>query len=308
MWTGRTDSDRKERFHQFVKPVPIEKVSTSEKQAFSFVGFASDEGVKRNKGRPGACEGPNAIRESLGSFPFFHQGVDLLDVGDIKCDDGDLEGAQARLAEVVGTLHHKNVFPIVLGGGHEVAWGHYQGIIKKYPPESVTIINFDAHLDMRPYTGKGSSGTPFQQIAHHAENNNKPFNYLCIGLQPTGNTASLLETANRYKVDTVLAEEIHMTGIESTFHKLENLVEQGSQLYVTVCMDVFASPYAPGVSAPQPLGLTPWQVIPLLRYLSNSGKVISLDIAELSPSHDLSSVTAKLASHLIFDFIHHFQI
>lgn len=308
MWTGRTDSERKERFHQFVESVPIEEIPSVDTTAVSFVGFASDEGVRRNQGRPGACEGPQAIRDALASLPYFNQGVKLFDIGDIECSDGNLEASQAKLAEKVGLLQSKKILPIVLGGGHEVAWGHYQGIIKEHRPETITIVNFDAHLDMRPYTGQSTSGTPFRQIASYLDDQSKPFHYMCIGLQPSGNTPSLLDTAKAYEVDTVLAEQIHMTGIESTFHKLEALVESNRKIYVTVCMDVFASPFAPGVSAPQPLGLTPWQVIPLLRYLANSGNVISLDFAELAPNYDLNSVTAKLAASLIFDFIHHFKI
>jgi len=49
-------------------------------------------------------------------------------------------------------------------------------------------------------------------------------------------------------------------------------------------------PYAPGVSAPQPLGVLPWQILPLVRQLAASGKVVSYDIAELSPKYDIDFV------------------
>ena len=308
MWKGRTDSDRKERFHQCVRTVSIDEIPDDNKKKAAFIGFASDEGIKRNLGRQGARTGPQEIRNALGSLPYFQQGLVIYEIGDILCEEGQLEKAQQKLADSVAELLKKNVFPIVLGGGHEVAWGHYKGLYQAQPSEQVAIVNFDAHLDMRPYTEQGSSGTPFLQISDLLKNNNLPFNYTCIGLQPSGNTASLLETAKCHSVRTIAAEEIHLTGIESTFHHLESLLSDSSSVYVTVCLDVFASPYAPGVSAPQPLGLTPWQLIPLLRYLAGSGKVISLDIAELSPPNDTGGITAKLAGNLIFDFTHHLRL
>lgn len=307
MWTGRVDSEKKERFHQCVETVDIETIPSDSSKKIAFVGFASDEGVKRNLGRPGAKEGPQAIRHALGSLPYYNQSIRLYDVGDIQCQEGNLEVAQSELAETVASLKKKDVFPLVLGGGHEVAWGHYKGLANHSPTKQLAIVNFDAHLDMRPYSDKGSSGTPFLQIANDLKARGLPLNYTCIGLQPAGNTGTLLEIAKEHHVNAIVAEEIHLTGIESTFRRLEKLVSEDVSLYVTVCLDVFASAYAPGVSAPQPLGLTPWQVIPLLRFLADSGKVTGLDIAELSPPFDRDDATAKLASNLIFDFIHHFK-
>lgn len=307
MWTGRVDSERNERFHQCVKAVSIHEIPEDGTKKAAFIGFASDEGIKRNQGRAGAEKGPEEIRKALGSLPYHQKNLAIYETGDICCKAGNLEEAQKQLSEAVAALLKKKVFPIVLGGGHEVAWGHFQGIFKHCPLEEVAIVNFDAHLDMRSFSKQSSSGTPFLQIADLLRKNNVPFNYTCIGLQPSGNTASLLETAKDYGVKMVTAEEIHLEGIASTLQRLESLALACPFLYVTVCLDVFASPFAPGVSAPQPLGLTPWQIIPLLRCLAASGKVISVDVAELSPPHDVDRMTAKLAGNLIFDFIHHLK-
>ena len=57
--------------------------------------------------------------------------------------------------------------------------------------------------------------------------------------------------------------------------------------------------YAPGVSAPQPLGLLPADLVPLLRWLSSHPKNAGFDIAELCPRYDRGSLTAKLAAQLL---------
>jgi formiminoglutamase len=308
MWSGRIDSNKKERFHQCVTSLGLEDVPFNETSKLAFIGFASDEGVKRNQGKEGAVHGPRSIREALGNLPFERKDLQLYDIGDIRCQDGNLEEAQSRLAFAVDEILKRNCFPIVLGGGHEVAWGHFQGISRYAHDKNIAIVNFDAHLDMRPYDQKGSSGTPFRQIADHLQQNNQTFNYTCIGFQPGGNTASLIQTATDFSVKTINAEDLHLNGLEASQKWLNQLLGSSDLIYVTLCLDVFAAPYAPGVSAPQPLGLTPWQVIPLLRLLANSGKVISLDIAEMSPAYDHNHITAKLAAHLIYEFIHQLQI
>jgi formiminoglutamase len=81
------------------------------------------------------------------------------------------------------------------------------------------------------------------------------------------------------------------------------MLERHERIYLSICLDVFASAYAPGVSAPQPFGITPIQALPILRRLAESGKVIALDIVELAPNYDPSGITAKLAASLLNEWI-----
>jgi formiminoglutamase len=76
---------------------------------------------------------------------------------------------------------------------------------------------------------------------------------------------------------------------------------------MSICLDVFSAAVAPGVSASQPLGVMPWDIISFVRQLASSGKVVSCDIAELSPRYDVDHQTAKLAAILIYEFIHHYH-
>jgi formiminoglutamase len=171
--------------------------------------------------------------------------------------------------------------------------------------KNILIVNFDAHYDLRPLIDNkwGSSGTPFTQIAQHCKQVGIPFHYLCIGVQKSANTESLFNVAHSLKVETVLAETIHLNGIASTSELLEKALAKHDAVYLTVCMDVFAQSCAPGVSAPQALGLLPWQVLPLLRRISASGKLLTMDCVELSPPFDQDSMTAKLAASLIWEVL-----
>jgi len=302
-WEGRRDTSL--RFHQVVNTVDLrEDVPVSRDQpAIAFLGFASDEGIRRNQGRVGAVEGPHAIRKALSNFPLHGGATDyrFFDAGNVVCYQRDLEQAQHVLGEMVSRLLSKNMFPILLGGGHEMAWGHFQGLAKA-KLSNCAIVNFDAHFDLRPVTDQGNSGTAMGQIAKLLQSQGLPFSYTCFGIQKMGNTPSLFEEAKRLHVNTIFAETFHLEKREH-FPKILDSVKEHDRVYLTICLDVFAAPYAPGVSAPQPLGLLPWHCFPLLRDLAASGKVVSMDIAELSPPHDVGGRTAALAAALIAEFI-----
>lgn len=269
-----------------------------------------NEGVSRNLGRPGAAQGPHILREVLAKFSVHRQDIICFDAGNINCQDHNLEAAQHALGEAVFLLLQHQIIPIVIGGGHELAWGHYQGIAKKYVKENLGIVNFDAHFDMRPLLAenKGSSGTPFLQIANAHEQAHKRFNYNCIGIQAAGNIPALFDTAKKYHTNIIYADDIQQNNAESATQLIKKVINDNDIIYLSVCLDVFASAYAPGVSAPQVLGLTPWQIIPFVRTLAESGKIISYDLAELLPQHDIDLRTSKLAANLIYEIIHHHKV
>jgi len=307
-WKGRVDGPHANRIHEAVQLIDMQNISQEPfpgTLAFGFIGFACDEGVKRNQGNTGASHGPEAIRKALAKLPLPHTSAHYFDFGDITCENNDLEAAQAELAAAVTFLHGKGIKPLVLGGGHEVAWGHYQGIAATHQDKDISIINFDAHFDLRPLLDgdKGTSGTSFLQMAKQAERRGKPFHYTCFGIQETGNTLNLFDAAAQLKVKYVTADVFHLGETEPALELLDDVLSQADIVYATICLDVFAAPFAPGVSAPQPLGLLPWHVIPLLERLAASGKVAGLDIAELCPARDREGVTAQLAASLLFQFM-----
>lgn len=310
-WKGRPDTPERSCFFQIIQMLDLlqsTKVSIKPKSInFALIGFRCDEGIRRNFGRVGAAEGPTAIRQALSKLPVQKQTFHLFDAGNIMCVDGDLEASQAALGEVVALLLQQGVTPVVLGGGHEVAWGHYQGIAKAFSTKTLGIINFDAHFDMRPLLpdNKGSSGTPFLQIAEAEKTANRRFDYNCIGIQHAGNIHPLVDTAKQYNTKIIWADELHQGQQDKCVDFIDRIIDQNEIIYLTLCLDVFASSFAPGVSAIQPLGLFPWHIIPLIRQLAASGKVISYDIAELSPRYDIDHITSKLAANLIYEFIHH---
>ncbi|MES2503947.1 MAG: formimidoylglutamase [Myxococcota bacterium] len=263
-----------------------------EKINYALIGFACDEGVRRNNGRVGAASGPDAFREALTKIQVTHN-----DYGNIYCADQNLEDAQYQLGRQVTEILRNDETPIVIGGGHETAWGTFQGISNYLgDANNCGIINFDAHFDLRPLLDGclGTSGTPFTQIAAERAQKNLTFDYLVLGIQPYGNADFLFEAAAKLNVAYVLAENLS----QEASIQIEAFLAKHEQIYLSICLDVFAEAFAPGVSAPQALGLLPHAVLPLLKQIRDSGKVIAIDIVELAPPYDRQNTTAKLAATL----------
>ncbi len=305
-WHGRIDSATDFdtfRWHQWIEACPLsESKVSSDAFAIGFIGFACDEGIKRNKGRQGAALGPRMLRKELSNLPcLFTRGLKLYDCGDIVYQNEDLAVLQYELASAIDKMLSLGLFPIVLGGGHELAYGHFVGLNRHY--KQVSIVNFDAHLDMRPYPEGPSSGTMFLQIADDAKAMHKPFNYLCLGLQRRGNTVSLLKMAKAHGTIYRYARDMIHEPIEKTTQILDSFIEDKEAIYATLCTDVISSAFAPGVSAAQPLGLHPEMVLMLIKRLVASGKLIAFDVAEVSPRYDQDNVTANLASTFIFGLV-----
>src|SRR3954447_3286297 len=113
------------------------------------VGFPVDEGVRRNGGRVGAAQGPTALRQALYRLtpdPENHAAlVELLgqtiDLGDVA-PAGDLDADQDALGEVLAPHLERGAVPIILGGGHETAYGHFLAYARR--GARVRVLNWDA--------------------------------------------------------------------------------------------------------------------------------------------------------------------
>lgn len=310
IWKGRQDIPDDSCFYQQIKVINLleETPPPATDVTFAFIGFKCDEGIKRDLGREGAKEGPTTVRKRLARLPIQKSNLVCYDAGDIVCNDFNLEETQLALAEVVNILLQQNIRPIVIGGGHELAWGHYQGIAKTYSPQKrLGIINFDAHFDLNPLHAYqlGGASTSFHQIAEDQKKCKRHFDYNCIGIQHAANIRQSFETAKRYKTHIILADEMHLGLKEKCIDFVDRVIDENEIIYLSLSLDVFSAAFAPGVSSIQPLGLNPWHIIPLLRQLASSGKVISYDIAECLPEYDIDARTAKLAATLIYEIIHH---
>lgn len=301
LWQGRIDGDRQagdsRRWHQCVRPYEDQADS-----GVALLGVVSDEGVRRNQGRPGATAGPDAIRRALANQAF-HLDRPVYDAGQVLCEGSRLEEMQQEQARMVQTLLAGGHFPLLLGGGHEIALGSFSGLqqylIQTGDQSHIGIINFDAHFDLRR-EDVSTSGTPFLQIADLCRRNRRPFHYLCLGISESANTAALFAQAESLGVEYVKDEEISRLGVEELDQKIDDFVAPCGAVYLSIDLDVLPAATAPGVSAPAARGVLLAELEQLLLVVrAKAGTKLKLaDLAEYNPAYDIDSRTAKVAARL----------
>lgn len=304
-WRGRVDNEPDAlRWHQIIKPwittAPCDNATV-------LLGFACDEGVQRNHGRPGAKDGPTAIRSALANLAWHHD-HQIFDGGDVICEDKQLEVAQQQLADQVTAILDHSGRPLILGGGHEMAWGSFLGLSnhlqQSTPEKRIGVINLDAHFDLRNPEPQATSGTPFRQIAELCKTKQQSFYYMVLGINPLANTTVLFEYARAHNViwrEDTECTTAHLASIEQ---QIDQFLQQIDDLYFTICLDVFAPHIAPGVSAPSTIGIEPRFALKLIEMIKKGCTQHRVqwrltDIAELNPLFDVDQRTARLAARLV---------
>ena len=301
-WDGRIDDpndDQANRIHQSIKQVTQDDLS-NHPRGITLLGYACDEGVRRNKGRVGASDGPNAIRKALGSMAL-HTDKSLYDLGDCVCKEDQMEITQVAFANNVKAVLSSNNKLIGLGGGHDIAYAHGSGIYNylNNSNQKLGIINLDAHFDLRQPTESTNSGTPFYQLAQEHRNN---FNYLTVGVQKYGNTQRLFTTAKDLGTTYLLREDLQFN-LAQSLDKIRSFVQTVDQIYLTIDLDGIDASICPGVSAPSINGMTLDEILVIIDVIIDSNKLLSMDLAELNPGYDKDHKTAKVAAFLIHRII-----
>ena len=321
-WTGRAEpfeTARARYWYQLAQPY--------EDQNIGLIGFACDQGVRRNQGRVGARAAPPLIRRAFATLPviaslqtrYDNQLATLLgDAGDIYCHDDDdfaahtLEQAQLEYADKVSAIVKQGGLPIGLGGGHAIAYGSFLGLWQALQQTDVTndidaltrigIINFDAHLDIRQ-SDVATSGTPFRQISEHLDAHGQPFHYCCIGVSRFSNTAALFDRAEQLGVHIISDEDCHYQPWQILADQVISFINQVDVVYLTIDMDCLPASVVPGVSAPAAYGIELRFVERMVKTIMATGKVKMADIAEINPTFDIDGRSCKVAARLLATII-----
>lgn len=293
-WSGRNDGPGPEhaRWHSTIRPVQQDSPA-----GVAILGFASDEGVERNGGRQGAAAGPAALRQALGGLAV-HEPPPLFDAGTITTQDTDLEGAHTELSTRVQQLIDSGHLTIILGGGHETAFGSHRGLFNAQGPAQ--IVNLDAHFDLRSES-RPTSGTPFLQISELVGADN--FDYSVLGISVPNNTTTLFAKAEELGVHITVDEELAEMSVKEATQLARDLVNDSphERIHLSIDMDVLPAAQAPGVSAPAALGVSFDRIRAIAVAIAATGKLALVDVVEINPRFDQDNRTAKLGARLIND-------
>ncbi len=270
------------------------------------LGIPQDIGVRRNRGRPGAAEAPEAIRRlfyRLTPDTGADVGLDqltIVDLGDLVAEGKSLEELHALQQRCVAELLDQGLCVIVLGGGHDIAYPNGSALARRGP---CGILSFDAHPDVRPYPDGAHSGSAFRQLL---EELHFPAHRLAvIGLQPFAVARAHREYLLRHGTHVCTLPELRARGMAATLPELFARISETGHLPVYASFDLDALPaaIAPGVSAPSPTGIPAEELLWAAYFLGTQPSVCLLDIAEVNPRYDCDQRTARLAAWLLASFL-----
>ena len=207
--------------------------------------------------------------------------VRILDILDLQTGKLAIEKIQNAVQKELA----KSKKVISIGGDHSITYP----IIEAYSNvfESLNILHFDAHPDLynnfndNPY----SHASPFARIMEKS---------LVKRLVQVG--IRTLNNHQREQVEKFGVEVIEMKDFNSNLSlKFEGPV------YISLDIDGLDPAYAPGVSHPEPGGLTTRNIINIINQLE--GEVVGGDIVEYNPIKDVNDITAFTAAKLLKEMI-----
>ena len=234
----------------------------------------------------GAAAGPAAIRAALfspASNGWSEEGVEVVPA---LADAGDLAlppdaSSRARIEEGVARILLEGAAPIALGGDHSVTYPVLRALGPRHPV--LTILHIDAHPDLYDeFEGdRFSHACPFARIMEER----LAARLVQVGIRTR--TAHQRAQAERFGVET-----IDMRAWDAGTRPVVT-----GPVYVTIDVDGFDPAFAPGVSHPEPGGLTTRDVVRVIQALP--GPVVGADVVELNPRRDPSGITAFLCAKLV---------
>ena len=240
----------------------------------------------------GCANGPYAIKKAFyseSSNMFSENGYNCADKKQVLyLDNFELKSGKYAIEKIQNTvekeLSKKNKV-ISIGGDHSITYPIIEAYSNYY--ESLNILHFDAHPDLynnfdnNPY----SHASPFARIMEKS----LVKRLVQIGIRTLNNH-------QREQVEKFNVEVIEMKDFSSNLS-----LKFDGPLYISLDIDGLDPAFAPGVSHPEPGGLTTRNIINIINELE--GNVVGGDIVEYNPINDINDITAYTAAKLLKEII-----
>lgn len=285
----------------------LEDMRELDSQDVVFLGAPYDGGTTN---RPGTRFGPNAMRKmssELGS-PFnpgmgvnLTESLEMVDAGDIQIIPSNLEKSFDQIAKGIAYVAEREIFPVVLGGDHSIGYPDVRGL-SPYIDGNIGIIHLDRHSDISEYSmDERMHGSPF----FHATNipNAPPSNLVQIGIGGWAGSREGLKVAREREATVITVDDVDRYGVDRIIeYALEIAWHNAAAVWVSFDIDVVDPAYAPGTGTPVAGGLTPREVLRMLRGFAAEG-LVGMEVVEVAPPYDKADITALLGAQAIMEVL-----
>jgi agmatinase len=266
-------------------PYTIDEVTNDQTRAPDAVRAVSDR----------LCRNPDRWDFDLDGTIFAGRDVRVVDCGNVIADPRDLRGHYRRAEQAVRKILAAGALPITIGGDHGVPIPVFRAFDTMGP---ITLVHIDAHLDWRDEVNGVREGysNPIRrasEMAHIGE-------MFQIGLRGQGSARTEeVEAARAYGSHLIPAHELHDIGMRAVLDRIPD----GGRYYLTIDADGLDPTVMPAVMAPAPGGVTYHQMHTLIHGLVRKGRVVGMDVVEITPSIDVNRITCITAGRLMVNLI-----
>lgn len=238
--------------------------------------------------RRGSAAGPSAIRAAIASpvgnswtEGLVDLGVSgtLVDAGDVSLPD--LASVRTSIETGVAAVLSAGGRPIVLGGDHSVTYPVLRAVRQRHP--HLSVLHIDAHPDLYDeFEGdRYSHACPFARALEERLLDE----LVQVGIR-TMNGGQRAQ-AERFGVE-VIDMDAWVAGRRPSL---------ACPVYLSIDLDGLDPAHVPGVSHPEPGGLTVREVLSLIHALEVP--LVGADVVELNPELDPRGLTAIVAAKLV---------
>jgi agmatinase len=217
--------------------------------------------------------------------------IDVVDCGDVVGDARDIYGNHDRSEKVMRQIVGAGAMPIVLGGDHAIPIPVLRAFEGRGP---ITLIQIDAHLDWRPRFHGVDDG--LSSIIRRASELDHVADIWQIGLRAAGSgRPEEHQAALDYGAHLIPDIELQEVGMQAILDRIPD----GGNFYLTIDADGVDPSVMPAVAGPAPGGVNYAQMRTLINGLSKKGRVLGMDIVEITPQKDVNGITAITAGRFV---------
>lgn len=258
--------------------------------------------------RAGACEAPAALRGI--TYTISPTTEDFRDSSSLKVKDlGDCTGSREEMFAQAQAMAAQAVkagrFFTMIGGDHSTTIPVHRGIDEAVDTD-FGILHFDAHFDLcdemhGDKLSHGSTERRAVELSHVRDSD-----HLCfVGIRSI--ESDELEYFRTHNIQVVSAADVDHMGIAAVLEKIVSFLGRFEKVYITLDIDCLDPAYAPGTGTPQFGGLTPRQLLDLLRGVFEHLNVIGMDVVEVAPSLDPAQTALFAARKIVTEcWAHHY--
>lgn len=268
------------------------------------LGCPQDEGVRRNQGRVGAAQAPDAIREQFYKLTNFGISAAIFDLGNTKIQH-TLEETHDVQTEIVAQVLKDGKRLIILGGGNDLSYADGAAMAQIFGSENWIGLNVDAHFDVRADRER-NSGTPYRQLLE--EKLIRPQYFYEVGFQPHFASPVYFRYLQNLGVNLVSLDQLRAkdsADVQVREMIREKFIHHSASLniFFGFDLDVVRASDAPGVSAPSPIGLRSSEFLTLVKFAASLVNTKIVEFTEVNPNFDIDNRTSKLVAIGMHNFI-----